>query len=70
MYRHSILVTWILIVITELNNNVIGQLTLGLEKLMKEIRFVFWVDVGYRLRSRDRVPLSGMTEIQYCYCST
>jgi len=46
-----------LIVLTELNNHVNGQLTLGLGKLMKETTFVFWVDLGYMLRSRDRVSL-------------
>jgi len=40
-----------LIILTELNNNVNGQLTLGLRKLMKETS-VFWVDLRYRLRSR------------------
>ena len=54
--------------LTELNNNVNGQLALGLGKLMEEIAFVFWVDLGYRLRSRLRVPLQGsrgMTGIPY-----
>ena len=65
-HRPSILVTWILIVLTELNNNVNGQLTLGLKKLMEETASVFWVDLGYRLCSRLRVPLQGsrgMTDI-------
>jgi len=43
----------------ELNNNINGQLTLGLGKLMRETASVFWVDLGYRLRSRDTVPLQG-----------
>ena len=43
----------------ELNNNVNGQLTLGMEKLVEETESVFWVDLGYRLRSRDMVPLQG-----------
>ena len=34
--------------LTELNNNVNGQLTLRLEKLMEETTSVFWVDLGYR----------------------
>ena len=37
--------------LTELNNNVNGQITLGLEKLMEETTSVFWVDLGYRLCS-------------------
>ena len=45
----------ILIVLTELNNNV--KLTLGLGRLMDETASVFWMDLGYRLRNRDRVPL-------------
>ena len=53
------LMIWILIVLTELNNNVNEQLTLRLGKLMEEIASVFWVDLGYRLRSRLRVPLQG-----------
>ena len=35
---------------------------------MKEAASVFWVDLGYRLRSRKRVPLQGsrgMTDISY-----
>ena len=51
---------------TELNNNVNGQLTLELGKLMEERTSVFWVDLRYRLRSRLRVPLQsslGMTDI-------
>ena len=58
LYRPSILSNMILIVLTELNNNVNRQFTLGLRKLMKETS-VFWVDLGYRLRSRLRVPLQG-----------
>ena len=53
-------------ILTEINNNVNGQLTLGLGKLMEETASVFWVDLGYRLRSRLRVPLQGswgMTDI-------
>ena len=41
----------------ELNNNINGQLTLGLGKLMEETASVFWVDLGYRLHSRLTVPL-------------
>ena len=37
--------------------NNIKQLTLGLKKLMEETASVFWVDLGFRLRSRKRVPL-------------
>jgi len=40
----------ILIVLTELNDNVNGQLILGLGKLMEEIASVYWADLGYRLR--------------------
>ena len=43
--------------LTKLNNNVNGQLTLGLRKLMEETASVFWVDLGYRLRSRDTFSL-------------
>ena len=52
--------------LTELNNNINGQLILGLEKLREEAVSVFWVDLGHRLRSRLRVPLQGswgMTDI-------
>jgi len=45
--------------LTELNNNVNGQLTLGLGKLMEETSSVFWVDLGYMLHSRFTVPLQG-----------
>ena len=51
---------------TELNNNVNGQLTLGLGKLMEETASVFWVDLRFRLCSRLRVRLQGswmMTDI-------
>ena len=36
----------ILIVLTELNSNVNGQLTLGLGKFMDKITSVFWMDLG------------------------
>ena len=49
-------VIWILIVLIELNNNINGQLTLRLGKLMKTS--IFWVNLG-RLRSRLTVPLQG-----------
>jgi len=49
-------ITWILI---DLNNNVNRQLIPGLGKLMEETTSVFWVDLGYRLRSRRTVPLQG-----------
>ena len=42
-------IIWILI---DLNNNVNRQLAPGLRKYMEEIMFVFWVDLGYRLRIR------------------
>ena len=45
--------------LNELNNNVNGKLILGLGKLMEETASAFWVDLGYRLRSRKRVPLQG-----------
>ena len=35
------------------------QLALGLGRLMEETASVFWVDLGFRLRSRKRVPLQG-----------
>jgi len=47
----------ILIILTKLNNNLNEQLTLGLRKLIEETTSVFWVDLGYRLCSRDRVLL-------------
>ena len=59
LYRPDILNNMILIILTELNNNVNGQLTLELEKLMEEIAFVFWVDLRYRLRNRNTVSLQG-----------
>ena len=37
----------------------IEQLTPGLGKLIEETTFIFWVDLGYKLRSRLRVPLQG-----------
>jgi len=59
-YYHNIVpvieIIWILIVI---NNNVNWQLTLGLGKLIEETTSVFWVNLGYRLRSRDTVQLQG-----------
>jgi len=58
-HRPSILVTWILIVLTELNDNVNGQFILELGKLMEEIASVFLVDLGYMLHSRLMVPLQG-----------
>ena len=57
LYRPSILVIWMLIIITKLNNNINRQLTLGMRELMEETASVFWVDLGYRLRRRDTVPL-------------
>ena len=76
LYRSSNLDNMILIVLIELNNNVNGQLTLRLGKLMKLMKktaSVFWVDLGYRLRGRLRVLLQdfwGMTDIPYRYCYT
>ena len=58
-YRPSILGNMILVVLTELNDNVNGQLTLGLGKSMEETTSVFWVDLGYKLRGRLKVPLQG-----------
>jgi len=59
-YCHRIVpvieITWILIV---LNNNVNWQHTLRLGKLMEEIASVFWVDLRYKLRSRDTILLQG-----------
>ena len=49
-------ITWILI---DLNNNIIEQLTVRLGKLMEETSSVFFVDLGYKLRNRDTVPLQG-----------
>jgi len=50
----------------DLDNNIIKQLTPRLVKLIEGIAYVFWVDLGYRLRSRLTVPLQGswgMTDI-------
>ena len=58
-HRPIILVTWRLIVLIEINSNVNEQFTLGLKNLMEETTSVFWVDLGYRLRSRYMVPLQG-----------
>ena len=44
-YHPSTLRNMIMIVLTELNNNVNEQLTLGLRKLMEETTFIFWVDL-------------------------
>ena len=59
-YWHRIVpvieITWLLI---DLHNKVIEQLTPELGKLMEERSSVFWVDLGYRLRSRDAVLLQG-----------
>jgi len=49
--------------LTDLNNNVNRQLTLGLGKLMEETASIFCVDLRYRLRSRLRVPLQGSREM-------
>jgi len=38
---------------------IIKQLTSRLKKLIEETTSVFWVDLGYRLRSRKGVPLQG-----------
>jgi len=45
--------------LTELNNIVKRQLTLGLEKLMEKIVSAFWVDLGYRLRSQNEGSTAG-----------
>jgi len=60
-------------VMTELNNNVNEQVTLGLGKLMEEITSVFWVDSEYKLRNRLTISTAGfqeMTDIPSVYCST
>jgi len=39
---------------------------------MEETASVFWMDLGYRLRSRKRVPLQGsrgVTDTPSCFCS-
>ena len=64
-----------MIVLTELNNNINGQLTPGLKILMEEITSVFWVDLGYRLRNQGRVPLQDSrgrptSHTVYCYTVT
>jgi len=74
-YCPSNLETWILSDLNKLINNVIEQLTQGLEKLMEETASVFWVDLGYRLRSRMRVPLQDFrkqftSHTVYCYIVT
>ena len=48
---------------------IIKQLTPRLGKLLEETMSVFWVDLGYRSRSRKRVPLQGsrgVTDTQFC----
>jgi len=59
-YCHRIVlvikIIWILI---DLNNNIKRQLILGLEKLVEEIVSVFWINLGYMLRSRDIVSLQS-----------
>jgi len=59
LYHPGILSNMILIVLTELNSNVNGQLTLGLGKFMDKITSVFWMDLRYMLRSRLTIPLQG-----------
>jgi len=62
--------------LTELNNNVNGQLILGLGNLMEETTSVFCVDLIYRLRNRLTVPLqsfegwltSHLFIVPQCYC--
>ena len=56
-HRPSVIGNMSIDIFTEFNNKVIEQLTPGLRKLMEKTAFVFWVDLGYRLRSRLRVPL-------------
>jgi len=41
----------------KLGNKVSKQLTSGLGKLIGKTMSVFWVDLGYKLRSRNGVPL-------------
>ena len=55
----GILSNMILVVLTKLNNNKNRQLTLRLGKLIEEATSVFWVDLGYRLRSRLMISLQG-----------
>ena len=59
LYHPSVLRDMILITLIEINNNINGQLTVGLEKLMEETTSVFWVDLGYRCAAEMRVPLQG-----------
>ena len=47
----------------ELNNKVKRQLTLGSKKLMEETASVIWVDLGYRLRSRNESSTAGFPEM-------
>jgi len=76
LYRPSILSNMILIVLIELNNNVKRPLALRLVRLMEETASVFWVDLGYRLRSWHMVPLqsserwltSHLFIVPQCYC--
>ena len=51
---------------------IIKQLILGLEKLLEEKMYVFWVDLGYRLRNKKRVPLQGsrgVTDTPSYFCA-
>ena len=59
LHRPSILSNMGLTDLTKLNNNVNWKLTLGLGKLMEETASVFWVDLRYKLRNWDTVPLQG-----------
>ena len=75
-HRPSTLGNMIMIVLTELNNNVNRQLTLGLRKLIEKITSAFWVNLWYRLRSWLTVPLQGFEGwltshlfiVLQCYC--
>jgi len=42
---------------------IIKQLTPGLKKLLDETTSVFWVDLGYSLRSRKRAPLQASRRV-------
>jgi len=60
-YFHRIVpvieITWILMDLSKLINNVIRQLAPELKKLMKETTSVFWVGLGYMLCNQKRALL-------------
>ena len=73
LYRPGTLVTWILIVLTELNNNIKRQLTLGLGKIDGGDNACILggptIQVAQTTFGSTTV-FRGMTDISSVYCST